>query len=115
MKRILITLSGVGLLALGACTTTGNTERDAVIGGGIGAVAGAVLGNNLGNGNGGTGAAIGAAFGATAGAVHGCQTDGGCGAAPNHRQYYDERAGRYYYRDSQTGRYYWEDGSPRGE
>jgi hypothetical protein len=113
MKRTLIILAGAGLIGLSACTTTGNTERGALVGGGLGALAGAVLGNNIGNGNGGTGAAIGAAFGATAGAVHGCQQDGGCGAAPNHRQYYDERLGRYYYRDSQTGRYYWEDGSPR--
>src|SRR4051812_34061877 len=114
MNKILITLAGVGLLGLGACTATGNTERSAVGGAAIGAIAGAVIGNNVGSGSAGTGAAIGAAIGGTAGGVHGCQQDGGCGAAPNHRQYYDERAGRYYYRDSQDGRYYWEDGSPRG-
>ena len=54
------------------------------------------------------------AVGGTAGAVRGCRQDGGCGAsAPNTRQYYDERAGRYYYYDSRSGRYYWENGSPR--
>ena len=52
--------------------------------------------------------------GDTAGAVRGCRQDGGCGAeAPNRRQYYDERVGRYYYYDNGSGRYYWEDGSPR--
>jgi len=34
-------------------------------------------------------------------------------ATPNRRQYYDERAGRYYYYDSASGRYYWENGDPR--
>ena len=44
----------------------------------------------------------------------GCADTGGCGAHnTGHRQYYDERAGRYYYYDSAAGRYYWEDGSPR--
>ncbi|MDB5422708.1 MAG: 17 kDa surface antigen, partial [Phenylobacterium sp.] len=57
---------------------------------------------------------VGAAVGGTVGAVKGCRQDGGCGAsAPSHRQYYDERAGRYYYYDSASGRYYWEDGTPR--
>ena len=60
------------------------------------------------------GAAVGAAVGGTVGAVKGCREDGGCGAScPNRRQYYDERAGRYYYYDSASGRYYWENGSPR--
>ncbi len=46
--------------------------------------------------------------------MKGCREDGGCGAqAPSKRQYYDERAGRYYYYDSGSGRYYWEDGQPR--
>ena len=62
----------------------------------------------------GTGAAVGAGVGAVAGAVKGCREDGGCGASsPNRRQYYDERAGRYYYYDPGTGRYYWENGTPR--
>ena len=78
MLKPLIALAGAGVLAP-ACTTTGNTEGNAV-----------------------------------AGAVKGCREDGGCGAtAPNRRQYYDERAGRYYYYDSATGRYYWENGTPR--
>jgi hypothetical protein len=35
------------------------------------------------------------------------------GAPPNHRQYFDQRRGRYYYFDPATHRYYWEDGAPR--
>ncbi len=30
-----------------------------------------------------------------------------------HRQYLDQRTGRYYYFDAASHRYYWEDGSPR--
>jgi hypothetical protein len=71
-------------------------------------------GNNVGHGDAASGALLGAAVGGAAGAYKGCREDGNCGAAPaNHRQYYDDRAGRYYYYDAGTGRYYWEDGSPR--
>ena len=109
----LIAIAGAGLLAA-ACTTTGAVERNAAGGAALGALAGAVIGNNVGDGDAGTGALVGAAIGGTAGAVKGCREDGGCGAsAPNKRQYYDERAGRYYYYDSASGRYYWENGSPR--
>ena len=39
---------------------------------------------------------------------------GGPGCPPSdRRQYYDQRAARYYYFDPQTGRYYWENGDPR--
>jgi len=39
---------------------------------------------------------------------------GGPGCPPvDRRQYYDQRAGKYYYFDPQTGRYYWENGDPR--
>ena len=35
-------------------------------------------------------------------------------AAKNpHRQYFDQRKGRYYYFDQRTHAYYWEDGTPR--
>ncbi|THD54015.1 MAG: hypothetical protein E8A12_17925 [Phenylobacterium sp.] len=48
------------------------------------------------------------------GVAKSCADQGGCGAThPNHKQYYDEQAGRYYYFDSATGRYFWEDGAPR--
>jgi phage tail tape-measure protein len=109
-----LVIAAAGLLSA-ACTTSGATERNAAGGAALGAIAGAVIGNNVGHGDAAAGAAIGAAVGGTAGAIKGCREDGGCGAANanNHRQYYDERAGRYYYYDSRTGRYYWEDGSPR--
>jgi hypothetical protein len=113
MNKTLIALLGVGVLA-SACTATGNTERNAAGGAALGALAGAIVGNNVGGGSATTGAAVGAALGGTVGAVKGCREDGGCGATNvNRRQYYDERAGRYYYYDSRSGRYYWEDGSPR--
>ncbi len=113
MTMKLIALAGAGLLAA-ACTTTGNVERNAVGGAGLGAIAGAVIGNNVGSGDAGTGAAIGAAIGGTAGAIRGCRQDGSCGAnSTSRRQYYDQRAGRYYYYDQRTGRYFWENGQPR--
>jgi hypothetical protein len=108
-----IAMAGAGILA-SACTSTGNVERNAAGGAALGALAGAVIGNNVGGGSAGTGAAIGAVVGGSAGAYKGCREDGGCGAeAPNRRQYFDERAGRYYFIDPATKRTYWEDGSPR--
>ena len=112
MRKTLLALAGVGVIATG-CTTTGHTEKTAAVGAGIGALAGAVIGNNVGGGSALGGAAIGGLVGGTIGAVKGCRDEGGCGAAPNRRQYYDERAGRYYYYDSATHRYYWENGEPR--
>ena len=101
-------------LLVGACTTTGNTERNALGGAALGGLAGAAIGAVSGDVGVGTGAAVGAAVGGGIGAVKGCREDGGCGAAtPNRRQYYDERAGRYYYYDSGSGRYYWENGARR--
>jgi hypothetical protein len=112
MLKTLIALAGAGLLSAG-CTTTGNVERNAAGGAAIGALAGAVIGNNTGDGDAGSGAAVGAVVVGTAGAIKGCREDGGCGAAPIKRQYYDETAGRYYYYDKAAGRYFWEDGRPR--
>lgn len=113
MLKPLVALAGAALLA-GACTTTGNTERSALGGAALGGLAGAAIGAVSGDVGVGTGAAVGAAVGGTVGAVKGCREDGGCGAtSTNRRQYYDERAGRYYYYDSGTGRYYWENGRPR--
>ena len=113
MLKPLIAIAGAALLA-GACTSTGNTERSALGGAALGGLAGAAIGAVSGDIGVGTGAAVGAALGGTVGAVKGCREDGGCGASsPNRRQYYDERAGRYYYYDSGSGRYYWENGAPR--
>ena len=80
MLRPLIALAGAGLLA-GACTTTGNTERNAAGGAALGALAGAAIGAVSGDVGVGTGAAVGAAVGGTVGAVKGCREDGGCGAS----------------------------------
>ena len=113
LLRPLIAVAGAGAL-LCACADDPHTTNTTLGGAAIGAVAGAVIGNNTGSGNAATGALIGGALGAAAGAVKGCHDQGGCGASSGaHRQYYDERAGRYYYYDSATGRYFWEDGSPR--
>jgi phage tail tape-measure protein len=98
-----------GMLA-SACTTTGNTERGAATGAVLGGLAGAVIGNNVGSGSAGTGAAIGAVVGGAAGAAVGADQDR---RVTDTRQYYDERAGRYYYYDPRTQRYYWENGEPR--
>jgi hypothetical protein len=37
----------------------------------------------------------------------------GTNAKAPHRQYLDQRTGRYYYFDQTSHRYYWEDGTPR--
>ena len=98
-------------LAVSACTDPYDPGQRAVGGGLLGAGAGAAIGGLAG---GGRGAAAGALIGGAAGAAVGAAT------APrqhqpsiNRRQYYDERAGRYYYFDPSTGRYYWENGQPR--
>jgi uncharacterized protein YcfJ len=114
MLKPLIALAGASVL-VAACADDPHTTNTTLGGAAIGAVAGAVIGNNTGSGNAATGALIGAAVGGAAGAVKGCHDQGGCGSAtaPNRRQYYDDRAARYYYYDPATGRYFWEDGSPR--
>ncbi|RAK57704.1 YMGG-like glycine zipper-containing protein [Phenylobacterium deserti] len=113
MLKPMIALAGAATL-LTACANDPHTTNTALGGAALGALAGAVVGNNVGSGNAATGAAVGALVGGAAGAVKGCNDQGGCGAANTpRRQYYDERAGRYYYYDSATGRYFWEDGTPR--
>ncbi|MCQ8184294.1 YMGG-like glycine zipper-containing protein [Parvularcula maris] len=119
--RILLGLAGLSALALGACTTTGNVERNAVGGAALGAAAGAVIGNNVGDGDADRGAAIGAAVGGTAGAIRGRQQDVQSGegtrlkTGPDGRQlYFDERAQRYYYYDETRDRTYWQNGAVRG-
>lgn len=42
-----------------------------------------------------------------------CPKDDPCSKIKNRRQYFDQRADRYYYFDTATGRYYWENGEPR--
>ena len=110
MKLQWIGLAAAGVLVT-ACSSDPHVQNSALGGAAIGAVAGAIIGNNTGSGNAATGALIGAAAGGAIGAAKGCADIGGCDS--NHRQNYDERAGRYYYYDSRTGRYYWENGDPR--
>lgn len=96
-------ICGLGLagLVLAGCGTT-HTER-AATGGLAGAALGAAVSNNpL------TGALIGGAAGAAVG--YATTKDQ---SANDRRQYWDARAGRYYYHDKATGRYYWENGEPR--
>jgi hypothetical protein len=111
MLKPLIGLVGASLLVAACGETT--PARGALGGGMMGAGVGAAIGAATGTAA--TGAAIGAGVGAAAGAVKGCRDQGNCGAQPstNRRQFYDQRAGRYYYYDQGSGRYYWEDGTPR--
>jgi hypothetical protein len=112
LKPFIVVASAGALLC--ACAEDPHTTNTALGGATLGAIAGAVIGNNVGAHNPASGALIGAAAGGLLGVAKGCSDQGGCGAkAPGHRQYYDEKAGRYYYYDSATGRYFWEDGSPR--
>ncbi len=114
MFRIL-TVSAAAL-TMAACSSSGLPERNAVIGGALGAAAGAAIGNNTGSGDAATGALIGGAVGAAAGAYTGCQQQGGCfvgGRRVQSELQYDQYARRYYYVDPQTGRTYWQNGEPR--
>lgn len=112
MYKPVIALVGASLMVAACGETT--PAKGALGGGALGAGVGAVIGAATGTAA--TGALIGAGVGAAGGAIKGCRDQGNCGASSkstDRRQYYDERAGRYYYFDSATGRYYWEDGTPR--
>jgi hypothetical protein len=103
-------------LAMAACTTTGNVERNTAGGAAIGGVAGAVIGNNTGDGDAGTGAAIGAVLGGAAGAARGYGQDQRmteCRNAMGGPQYRDPETGGYYYYVPGTNRSCWSDGRPR--
>jgi uncharacterized protein YcfJ len=124
MKFALITAGALSALALGACTSTGNTERGALGGAALGALAGAAIGNNTGSGDASTGAAIGAVVGGVGGAAVGNAQDRNQQAAQNQSQYqtgpngeqlvYDNNSRRYYYVDRRSGRTYWANGEYRG-
>lgn len=79
MKILGISALVLGTAAfMGACTSSGHTERNAAAGAAAGAVAGAIIGNNVGDGDAGRGAAIGAVAGGTAGAAKGCTEAADC-------------------------------------
>ena len=72
MKKHMMYIIPALALGAAACTSTGETERNALGGAAIGAAAGAIIGNNTGDGDAATGAAVGAAVGGAAGAARGC-------------------------------------------
>jgi len=109
--------AAVSSLSLAACNTMDGwdpSQRNAAIGGALGAVAGAaVADDDL------SGALIGGALGAAVGYYTGCQEQGGCfvggkQVAARDEMIYDNNAQRYYYVDRSTGRTYWDNGQPRG-
>ena len=85
MRKVFVAVAGAALVA-GACTSTGNVERNAA-----------------------GGAALGAVVGGIAGAVRGSQQDR---EARNLSRQWDSRYGRYYYCYPE-GDCYWEDGTRR--
>jgi len=117
MKKTIILLAGVSVMSLSACTTTGNMERNAAIGAGLGGITGAIIGNNVGDGDVGTGAAIGAIIGGAGGANSGYRQDQRTGQW--HSQgvqptlHWDRYHRRYYYVDAHTGCTYWQNGQRR--
>ena len=118
MKNILL-MTAIGL-SFTACTTTGNTEKNAAIGGAAGAAIGAVVGNNVGDGDAKTGAIIGGVIGAAGGAYSGHEKDKHMGEPTDFKQsadgqplIYDEAAGKYYFVEQSTGKTYWSDGALR--
>ena len=109
--------AAVSSLSLAACSTTDSwdpSQRNAAIGGALGAAAGAAIADDdL------SGALIGGALGAAVGYYTGCQEQGGCfvggkQVASRSDMIYDNKARRYYYVDRSTGRTYWESGEFRG-
>jgi hypothetical protein len=109
--------AAVSSLSLAACSTTDDwspAQRNAAIGGALGAAAGAAVSDDdL------EGALIGGALGAAVGYYTGCREQGGCfvggkQVANRGDLVYDRNDRRYYYVDRSTGRTYWENGELRG-
>ena len=109
--------AAVSSLSIAACSTTDSwspAQRNAAIGGALGAAAGAaVADDDL------EGALIGGALGAAVGYYTGCREQGGCfvggkQVASRSDLVYDRYDHRYYYVDRATGRTYWENGEFRG-
>lgn len=127
VRQLLLAGAGVSFLMLGACTSTGNMERNAVIGGGLGAATGAIIGNNTGSGDARTGAVIGGVVGAAGGAYSGYVQDQRYYQYQQPQPYYynrgqqyqrpplyyDQRYRRYYYIDPYSRRTYWQNGQYR--
>jgi len=113
-------IGGLSILALAACTTTGNVERGALGGAAAGAAVGAGVGAVSGDVKVGEGAAAGAVVGGIIGGITGKNKDktmhGGTQSAPildRSTQYYDENTGRYYFYEKGTSRTFYANGEPR--
>ncbi len=108
----LMTLGALSFL--GACTSSGTAERNALYGAAAGAAAGAIAGEVI-AGSPGKGALIGAGVGVVGGAIVGCSRADDCfgRARNNSKARYDDRAGRSYYTDPKTGDTWWENGDFR--
>ena len=111
--------TALAVLSLAACTTTQNTERDALKGAAAGAAVGAGVGAVSGDVKVGEGAAAGAVVGGVIGALSGRNKDkeiqGGTVAAPNldKSTRYQDANGRYYYYERGTNRTFYENGEYR--
>lgn len=107
-------VASASLMACSSMDSMDPSQRNAAIGGALGAAAGAAIADDdL------SGALIGGALGAAVGYYTGCQEQGGCfvggkQVASRSEMVYDRNAGRYYYVDPSTGRTYWENGDFRG-
>mgnify|MGYP007100933764 FL=1 len=114
MRGGLLAAASSGLILIGACTSSGTAERNAIYGGAAGAAAGAVAGQVI-AGKPGQGAAAGAAIGVVGGAIAGCARANDCfgRARDSGRRHRDSYADRYYYVDPQTGDTWWENGEFR--
>lgn len=108
--------AAVASLSLAACETDNwsPAQRNAAVGGAIGAAAGAAIADNDVEG-----ALIGGALGAAVGYYTGCKEQGGCyvggkEVAGRSDLIYDRNDRRYYFVDRSSGRTYWENGDFRG-
>ncbi len=109
--------AAISSLSLAACSSMDDldpSQRNAVIGGGLGALAGAAVSDDDVSG-----ALIGGALGAAVGYYTGCQEQGGCfvggkQVASRSDLVYDQNNRRYFYVDRNSGRTYWENGEVRG-
>ena len=107
-------VSSLSLVACSSLDSLDPSQRNAAIGGALGAAAGAAISDDdL------SGALIGGALGAAVGYYTGCQEQGGCfvggkQVAQRSELVYDQGDRRYYYVDRNSGRTYWENGEFRG-
>jgi len=127
VRKLFLIGTCIGALAVSGCSTTGNMERNALIGAGLGAGAGAIIGNNTGSGDASTGALIGGIVGGAGGAYTGYVQDQRYNYYQQPQPYYynrgndyrrpqlyfDQRYRRYYYIDPYNGRTYWQNGQYR--